>query len=184
MLGEVQDDMQRLDDLDLDILKPEWGDRDSVLLLQHSATKIGKKGLKCLKTKHVMYLHHMYLFCFSQLLYIIVDPRTVSMELFQGPFGEEKLDWLRTGATWGPKKRGAACDSIVGSLPNMFADILKHTFPTAPSAPSPLVIQQRLADGFCPNGPGHDATARVFEKAFGWASCDSCRQVGGANQFP
>ena len=44
MLGEVQDDMQRLDDLDLDILKPEWGDRDSVLLLQHSATKIRKNA--------------------------------------------------------------------------------------------------------------------------------------------
>lgn len=53
-----------------------------------------------------MYLHHMFLFCFSQLLYIIVDPRTVSMEPFQGPFGEEKLDWLRTGATWGPPKKG------------------------------------------------------------------------------
>lgn len=32
--GQVQDDMQRLDDLDLDYLKPEWGDRDSALLLQ------------------------------------------------------------------------------------------------------------------------------------------------------
>jgi hypothetical protein len=30
---QVQDDMQRVDDLDLDYLKPEWGDRDSALLL-------------------------------------------------------------------------------------------------------------------------------------------------------
>jgi len=35
-LTKVQDDMQRLDDLDLDILKPEWGDRDSVRLARKS----------------------------------------------------------------------------------------------------------------------------------------------------
>lgn len=35
-LTKVQDDMQRLDDLDLDYLKPEWGDRDSVRLARKS----------------------------------------------------------------------------------------------------------------------------------------------------
>lgn len=36
VLTKVQDDMQRLDDLDLDYLKPEWGDRDSVRLARKS----------------------------------------------------------------------------------------------------------------------------------------------------
>ncbi|CAK9046435.1 Dual specificity protein kinase lkh1 [Durusdinium trenchii] len=41
-LTKVQDDMQRLDDLDLDLLKPEWGDRDSVRMARKSLIGFGQ----------------------------------------------------------------------------------------------------------------------------------------------
>ena len=76
----------------------------------------------------------------------------------------------------GPEK-GAVCDSIVGScwIINFLLCLLisLHTFPTTPSS---LAIKQIKLDRFCRMW-GYDATPRVFEKTFGWASCDSCQQV-------
>ena len=81
--------MQRLDDLDLDYLKPEWGDRDSALLLQWvSALK--------LYPKFADYIIRFIFYFWWYIFFPDLAPLWMSRKR-QGPFGPKEFDWLRAG---------------------------------------------------------------------------------------